>query len=349
MTEENPSFSVIVPCYNYARYLRQSVTSVLRQDTPRVRVLILDDASHDETPAVARELCAADSRVEYLRNKTNIGHIATYNIGIDWADGDYFLLLSADDYLVEGAFERAAHVFRRHPTLVMTYGKCLIVDANAAPTEEIAASHGDRVFTGQDFIRRSGIHNLVPTPTAIVRTDMQRLVGHYRQELPHTGDLEMWLRFAAHGDIAYIDAVQAAKREHGQNMAGNFMVEWLPDVEQRGRAIDMFVQAHAAQIEDLDTYRRQTSLALAKFSLGCARSALLKAEFEKVEELVRYAECRAPEVRKTKYWSHFKWLCRLPRTTWRLTRATIRLLTEKVPHLAYRLSSVVSGGRYRIT
>src|SRR4051812_8374346 len=94
---------VITPCYKYGRFLRRCVQSALDQQGVDVRVLILDDASPDNTPDVAAELLKEDSRVQYRRHAVNQGHIATYNEGLNWASGDYLLLLGADDLLTPGA------------------------------------------------------------------------------------------------------------------------------------------------------------------------------------------------------------------------------------------------------
>src|SRR6266436_2977703 len=80
--------NVIVPCYNYGHYLRECVESVLSQEGVDVRVMIIDDCSPDNTPQVAAELMSRDSRIEYRRHEKNIGHIATYNEGLEWASGD---------------------------------------------------------------------------------------------------------------------------------------------------------------------------------------------------------------------------------------------------------------------
>ena len=76
---------VIVPCYNYGRYLGGCVRSALDQGGVDVRVLVLDDASADDTEAVGRRLAERDRRVGYRRHPANRGHIATYHEGLDWA------------------------------------------------------------------------------------------------------------------------------------------------------------------------------------------------------------------------------------------------------------------------
>src|SRR5689334_1546671 len=107
---------VIIPCYNYARFLRGCVESALRQTGVDVRCLIIDDCSPDDTRAVGEALCAENpGRVEYRRHEKNQGHIATYNEGIEWVSGDYVLLLSADDMLIQGALARATRLMDAHP------------------------------------------------------------------------------------------------------------------------------------------------------------------------------------------------------------------------------------------
>src|SRR5712692_7491391 len=89
------SISVVVPCYKYGHFLEDAVTSVLDdQEGVDVRVLIIDDASPDDSADVARKIAARDPRVEVAVHAANKGNIATYNEGLlEWADGDYCVLL----------------------------------------------------------------------------------------------------------------------------------------------------------------------------------------------------------------------------------------------------------------
>ncbi|WP_236654379.1 glycosyltransferase family 2 protein, partial [Streptacidiphilus anmyonensis] len=119
------SVSVVVPCYKYGHYLEDCVRSVLdEQPGVDVRVLIIDDASPDDSAEAARKLAAQDERIEVRVHETNRGHIATYNEGLlEWADGDYCALLSADDRLVPGALSRAAALLDAHPEAGFCYGR----------------------------------------------------------------------------------------------------------------------------------------------------------------------------------------------------------------------------------
>ena len=111
-----PSVSVVIPCYQYGHFLPDCVRSVLDQEGVDVRVLIIDDASPDDSAEVALRLAADDQRVEARVHEVNQGHIATYNEGLlGWADGDYSVLISADDLMTPGSLARATAVMEADP------------------------------------------------------------------------------------------------------------------------------------------------------------------------------------------------------------------------------------------
>src|SRR4051812_19970195 len=227
---------VVVPCYNYGRYLRGCIDSILQQKGVDVRVLIIDDASRDSTPEVGRELARLDNRVEFRRHDTNLGHIATYNEGLlSWACADYSLLLSADDMLAPGALERATQLMDHHSDVGMTYGMALTFsDESDIPVPADAPIDEYQVIPGSRYIERVCAHgNSIPTPTAVVRTSLQKRLGGYNMKLPHSGDMEMWMRFAAAAPIGVSRAVQAYYRRHPANMSSRYYARSIGDrVEQ---------------------------------------------------------------------------------------------------------------------
>jgi hypothetical protein len=231
-----PSVDVVIPCYNYARYLPGCVASVLSQQGVEVRALIIDDCSTDDTPAVGAALARQDPRIEYRRHATNMRHIATYNEGlIDWARADYCLLLSADDLLAPLGLQRATRVMESSPNVHMTYGMALLFtdDAQVTSLPPDASADLHRVVRGADFLRRSIVGNPVPTPSAISRTRVQQEVGGYSATLPHTADMEMWMRFAVRGDIGVVPQVLAYKRTHDTNMSIQYAARPLGDFRER--------------------------------------------------------------------------------------------------------------------
>src|SRR5258708_139018 len=94
-----PRVSFVIPCYNYGRFVNQAVDSLLNQTFAAIEVIVIDDASPDDTPEAVKRY-AADPRVRLVRHAQNCGHIATYNEGIAMSRGEFVGLMAADDYCV---------------------------------------------------------------------------------------------------------------------------------------------------------------------------------------------------------------------------------------------------------
>jgi glycosyltransferase involved in cell wall biosynthesis len=275
MSASRPTVSVVVPCYRYGEYLNECVDSILRQEGVEVRVLIIDDASPDDSFSKAQALANRDARVAVRRHETNHGHIATYNEGLlEWAEGKYSVLISADDMLVDGALARAVAVMEAHPGVGLVYGHAIDwVDNRPLPAPR-TVSTATRIWKGHEWVStvcRLG-HNVVTSPEVVVRTKLQREVGGYRAELPHSGDLEMWLRFAARSDVAYVEgADQAYYRIHAANMT----VARSPtvDLKQRMAAFSSFFAECGDLMPDAEELFWAARREIAKEALWRARRA----------------------------------------------------------------------------
>ena len=327
---------VIIPCYNYGHFLYQCVNSVLGQEGVDVRILVIDDASPDNTGEVSAALALENPRVTVIRHTTNKGHINTYNEGIEWTSADYMLLLSADDYLLPGALNRAADLMDAHPEVGFTFGKAIELSdsGNETPTKSIIeATNGSdkRILEGREFIESSGADNLVATCSAVVRTALQKRLGGYREELPHTGDMEMWLRFAARASVGFISAYQGVYRQHRANMstAYYFISDGrqiytkngrLADLQQRKSALDCFSK-HCRDVQARNEhvcrglYRRLSELAV-----GRASAAFNDGEIEESRELSDFALAVCPEIKSSSAW--VKLTCKrwMGARTWRAVR-----------------------------
>jgi glycosyltransferase involved in cell wall biosynthesis len=324
------SIDVVVPCYRYAHYLRQCVESVLSQPGPRLRVLIIDDASPDNTSEVARELATKDARVAVARHAANRGHIATYNEGLDWASGTYLLLLSADDYLLPGALSRSVTLMDAHPEVGFVFGNVLQLQENGA-TREVRPFPKSRtgahahILMGPEYVEMSGATNLVATPTAVVRTEIQKQLGGYRPELPHAGDMEMWLRFAARASVGFVDAAQAVYRLHASNMSNAYMAgKSLPDVRQRKAALDLFFDNGGRSLPRAMELRRRVLHALAREALGLASAAFNDEDFSVSKQLCDFARFVSPGIDRSWPWMKVAVKRRIGIRASRMLRAALR-------------------------
>jgi glycosyltransferase involved in cell wall biosynthesis len=239
------SVSVVIPCYKYGRFLRDCVRSALdEQPGVDVRVLIIDDASPDDSAQTARAIAAQDSRVDVVVHRVNRGHIATYNEGLlEWADRDYTVLLSADDRLVPGALRRASDLLDAHPEVGFAYGHPLRFQHGQPLPPARTTPRGWSVWPGQWWLRRRfrDATGCITSPEVVVRTSLQQQVGGYDPRLTHSGDIEMWMRMAASADVGYLRGVdQAFYRVHGHNMSSS--AGKLDDLRQRRLAYEAVLE-----------------------------------------------------------------------------------------------------------
>jgi glycosyltransferase involved in cell wall biosynthesis len=320
---------VIVPCYNYGRYLEASIRSLLDQPGVSVRVLVIDDHSSDDSAAVARRLAAADPRVTVRIHASNIGHIATYNEGFAWASADYVLLISADDLLTPGALGRAVDALEAHPAAAFAYGRQVVFGETPVLADEpAAASAGVIVSSGAEFIRRActTAENSVPTPTVVVRTALQHRAGSYTASLPHTADLEMWLRLAALGSVIQLQARQAFKRRHDSNMQNAYLQQPFGDVRELAQAFDSFLDGAGRTMPDAAALGRAVHAQLAVRALYRAVAVFDAGMPDEADDLLAMATGFDPGIRRHRKWRSMAIKRQLGPRVWRLLAPAIRLV-----------------------
>ncbi len=304
------SIDIVIPCYGYGRYLEECVQSVLSQPGPTLRVLVIDDASPDDTPAIGAALAARDRRVTYWRHAVNAGHIATYNEGIAWVEAEAMLLLSADDYLLPGALARALTLMTRSPGMGLCFGaaRALLDDGS---TRHIAVPGGppagaEQVIDATRFVpwcESAGAANIVPTPTAVVRSALLKRLGGYRADLPHTADLALWLSLAAHAPVGVIGSEQAVYRRHAMNMSLAYSQDHLlADLRQRRAAIDAFATQSRAVLPQAGGLRDDLMRALARDAVGHASAAFNAGRLAVAQELRACALQIDPRIRRSAAW-----------------------------------------------
>jgi glycosyltransferase involved in cell wall biosynthesis len=285
--------------------------------------LILDDASPDNTEEVGSELARRDPRVTFRKHGANQGHIATYNEGLAWATADYTLLLSADDLLTPGSLRRSTRLMDAHPEVAFTHGRA-IKTGEPDPAGYRECDHVTwEIIPGRRFFRSicETSENIVETPTAVVRTSLQHKVGGYRKELPHAGDLEMWLRLSLHGSVGYLNADQAYYRLHGQNMSAGYYRN-IGDLLQRKAVFDVLFREYHGLIKGWSPMRRRVARVLAEEAFWKANAAFDRGEVRACQPYLDFAvtTCRALQ-----YWPAW-WRLRLKRLIGPRTSGGLRSL-----------------------
>jgi glycosyltransferase involved in cell wall biosynthesis len=168
--------SVVIPAFNYARFLPEALDSIVRQKGARIEVIVVDDGSTDDPASVVQRYPG----VKLIRQE-NRGLAAARNVGLRAATGDYIAFVDADDRLVEGAVETWLAEFRRKPDCGLVHGSYRSVDANWRPIWQ-----PEPVSLGEDgFATLLERGNLIGVPAAVMyRTERLRAVGGFDEKGP---------------------------------------------------------------------------------------------------------------------------------------------------------------------
>ena len=302
-----PHVSVVVPCYNYGKFLPACVGSVLTQAGVSVDVLIVDDASTDDSAEVAEAIAAGDPRVKLHRNEQNRGHIASYNYGFSRTTGEYVLLLSADDLLTPGALARASALMAAYPSVGFTYGWSVPFSGDC-PSDARTRTRSWCVWRGIDWVtglcRRGG--NVIRSSDAVVRRSVLERVGGYREDLPHSGDHEWWMRAALVADVGMVCGVdQLYYRLHGRNMSRtpNY-ASALANLHETMRAFDAVLGDKCAGNGELRALGRTAHRALARKALQLAIAECMVGSdgFAAAHGYMNFALAADPRVAESREW-----------------------------------------------
>jgi glycosyltransferase involved in cell wall biosynthesis len=305
---------VVVPCYNYGRYLSDCLAGAL-DDQPGtdVRVLIIDDASQDDSAEIAHKLAAADDRVEVRVHPVNRGHIATFNEGLlDWADGDYCVLISADDRLAPGALRRAADLMDAHPEVGFVYGHVVPFRDGQEPPPARTTSRSPTIWPGSWWLEqrfREG-HTCIRSPEVVMRTSLEQQVGGFA-DLYHTSDVEMWMRLAAYADVGYVHADQAFYRRHADSMSG--VVDDLLHFNQLRSAYDEVLKRCGDVLPNVEELSEIVHRQLAKDAMWAAARAYDRRQTDTVpvDELAAFAFDCCPDAASLSTYRSLQWRRRI--------------------------------------
>ncbi len=211
-----PLISIVLPVYNGARYLGQAIESILAQDYVPWELIVVDDASTDETPGIISSFVARDSRITGIRNPENRRLPGSLNAGFARAHGDLLTWTSDDNYYRFAALTEMARTLQQRPEVDLVYASYTLIDANGRTRGEVQSCHpkllGFRNTVGACFLYRRRVY--------------ERL-GNYNESLFLVEDYEYWVRTMCQFQVARMEANLYCYRVHDGSLTA-----------QRKQAID---------------------------------------------------------------------------------------------------------------
>ncbi|CCE99620.1 glycosyl transferase, family 2 (plasmid) [Sinorhizobium fredii HH103] len=213
-TQDHIPVSIIIANYNYARFLRNAIDSALGQSHGEVEVIVVDDASTDDSAGV---IASYGSRIKACIRPENGGHGAAFNTGFAASRGAIVLFLDADDYLYPNAVSEI--VARWDGEVAQMQFRLHIVDErqrvkDVFPPPEVPFDSGD--VTPQ-LMRRARYQTTVTSGLAFARSALESIMPVPEQEFRQGADGYLVTLIPLYGTVKSIDTCLGAYRMHGSN------------------------------------------------------------------------------------------------------------------------------------
>ena len=211
-----PKVSIVTPSFNQARYIEQTLCSVLEQDYPNVEHIIFDGGSKDGTLDILRRY---ESRGVRWTSEPDKGQSDAINKGFRAATGDIIGWINSDDWYARGAFRVVMDYFRDHPEAQWVYGNNFFTDPEGRVIRRLRTTR----YTWQRLLYT---RLLIPQPGIFLRRRVLDDCGLLDVELDSVMDYEWWLRIASKFEPHFIDRFLAYFRIHHASKTGQDNARW---------------------------------------------------------------------------------------------------------------------------
>jgi glycosyltransferase involved in cell wall biosynthesis len=210
--KSNPKVSVLIPNYNYARFIGEAIESVLNQTYTDFELLIVDNHSTDNTDAVVAPYLK-DTRVRFIKNPRNIGMVPNFNKCLELAKGEYIKFLLSDDIFHPELLSKFVKVLDENPGVGIVTS-----DSESFGAEtQLRTSPFKYLQKGEFIIRESikdGKGNFIGEPTTVMFRASNLKVGNFDREFSCLNDLDFWLRQLTISDCYFIPETLSYFRVH---------------------------------------------------------------------------------------------------------------------------------------
>jgi glycosyltransferase involved in cell wall biosynthesis len=214
---KRPLWSVVIPTYNCAHYLRETLASVLAQDPGEdtMEIIVVDDHSTQDDPeTIVKEY--GQGRVQFIRQKKNVGKVKNYETGLKASKGQYLHQLHGDDKVLPGFYKEMVRLLEQNPTAGAAFCRTIYIDSQSRwkgmtgiikDIEGIVPDMAEKLYTAQ----------YIQTPSMVVKREVYETIGCFDRRLNCMEDWEMWTRIANAYPIATSNKVLAEYRTHASN------------------------------------------------------------------------------------------------------------------------------------
>ncbi|HAP35975.1 MAG TPA: hypothetical protein DCQ28_08560 [Bacteroidetes bacterium] len=267
---ESEKISVIIPCYNAARYLSQALESLLWQSYSHWECILIDDGSTDQSKEIYDTYASHDNRFQYIY-QSNSGPSVARNKGIEIASGAYIQFLDADDIFPKNRFEECVGIFRNNPNCDVVYTEYMTYNKNSGFSRALPSKFPhDNVFKAmlldhnRTFI--ATIHEFLFRKEIMV-------ANKFDESLPiYCEDVECWIRIAESGaTFIYLEKILAIYRFAGESLSSQ---------EIKVHSAKLFILEKYLSHPEVKYFRREYDIACSYFKERLVIAYFMQKEFK---------------------------------------------------------------------
>jgi len=306
-----PVISVIIPSYNTAQYIGDTLESVFAQTFRDYEVIVVNDGSPD-TPQLESVLRKHQNRIHYLKQE-NRGIAGARNTGIRNARGQFLAFLDSDDIWLPGFLTEQLKFFADNPSFDMVCTDCVYFGNTelAGATWQVL----DPLDNPATFKKLLPTHGGAFASFALLRREIVLKVGFFEEELRLLEDYEYWLRLLYRGGkLAYLHKVLGKRRVHSESLTFNREVV-IPHAVIALLKLQNILDPAG---EEASLVRKEIAFTTAQLALTEGRRRLLERDYEGSKGCLERAHAALPSKKITLAILGLRWAPRW--TRWAISR-----------------------------
>ncbi len=210
--------SVLIPTYKYARFLSQTIESILNQSFSDFELIISDDDSQDGSAEIIRDYASRDARIRFKIQSPNLGMVNNWNWCLAQAQGCYIKYVFGDDFLIsQDALALLVELIETEPGVRLAASARIIVDGSSTPIEVWNHAGKQGITAGAEMISQCLWHdrNLIGEPSVVLFRKEDAARG-FHPDFKQVVDLEFWMHLLRNGNFAYTETPLCAFRRHAE-------------------------------------------------------------------------------------------------------------------------------------
>lgn len=224
----NPTFSVIMACHNAAPYVQQAIASVVTQTFVDWELIIVDDASQDDSLIYIEKAAIIEPRINVIKFSKNGGVALARNAAIKTAKGEWLAILDADDIFLPVKLEKQFEIIRQHNSnLVLVGGGCFHIDSEGLRGQEYK-------YTSNSKVLKTSLKRMLKFPphsSLVYRKSAFLKVGGFNTLFARSEDFELLLRLGEIGDFTSCNLPLIEYRLHSTNISNQISKQGFSQLE----------------------------------------------------------------------------------------------------------------------